>query len=172
MYFDKDSPHSSSSSKNEDMDEKEKEKEKEKEGEKESSAVHKHLVLPRRSLLIMTGEARYRWRHAILHRKTDKIDGELVKRQRRVSLTFRRVKRSPCECIYPQYCDSQQQQHPHQLPVDTFMTHKKEKAEAQDDVDDRKDQSSLAPTKEEEEHVHKVTHTQYNTPSLSLILSP
>ena len=165
MYFDKDSPNSSSS-KNEDMEEKEKEK------EVGSSPIHKHLVLPRRSLLIMTGEARYRWRHAILHRKTDKIDGELIKRQRRVSLTFRRVKRSPCECIYPQYCDSQQQQHPHQLPVDTFMTHKKEKAEAQDDVDDRKDQSSLAPTKEEEEHVHKVTHTQYNTPSLSLILSP
>lgn len=113
--------------------------------------LHKNMLLPRRSLLIMTGEARYHWRHAILHRKTDKIDGKLVKRHRRVSLTFRRIKRGPCECIYPSYCDSQQGQR----SVETYLTHKREKEVPLEEGAGH----SLAPTKEEEEHVHKVRVT-------------
>ena len=45
------------------------------------------LSLAPRSLLMMYGEARYNWKHAILARKQD--NG--VKRGRRVSLTFRKV---------------------------------------------------------------------------------
>lgn len=48
------------------------------------------FVAPR-TLTIMTGEARYRWRHSIPARKKDKIDGDWVSRGRRISLTFRKV---------------------------------------------------------------------------------
>lgn len=110
---------------------------------------HKHVVLKRRSLLLMSGEARYCWRHALHHRRTDKIDGELVKRQRRVSFTFRRVRRDPCSCVFSKYCDSQQ----HRAVSDTFLTHKREK---QMKEVGKAATNSLAPTEEEEEHVHKV----------------
>jgi alkylated DNA repair dioxygenase AlkB len=48
-------------------------------------------VLTPGSLLMLSGEARYRWRHAIPGRKTDKVAGRSVVRGRRVSLTFRTV---------------------------------------------------------------------------------
>lgn len=48
------------------------------------------LVSPR-GLLVMQGDARYRWTHAVPARKSDKIDGETHPRSRRVSLTFRKV---------------------------------------------------------------------------------
>ncbi len=53
----------------------------------------KHVWLPRRSLLILRGEARYFWSHAITPRKCDKHNGVLIPRSRRVSLTFRQVMR-------------------------------------------------------------------------------
>lgn len=46
------------------------------------------------SLLLLTGEARYRWKHQIPARKTDIHANQRVPRQRRVSLTFRTVVRS------------------------------------------------------------------------------
>lgn len=49
-----------------------------------------HLLEPR-SLLIFSGEARYQWRHGIAARKTDKYEGQVVQRDRRISLTFRNV---------------------------------------------------------------------------------
>jgi alkylated DNA repair dioxygenase AlkB len=49
------------------------------------------LWLPRRSLLIMSGESRFEWAHSIASRKLDNINGELIQRERRVSLTFRQV---------------------------------------------------------------------------------
>src|SRR3954452_6889602 len=49
------------------------------------------LLLERGSLLVLAGEARYKWRHAIPGRKTDKVGGRAVPRGRRVSLTFRTV---------------------------------------------------------------------------------
>jgi alkylated DNA repair dioxygenase AlkB len=42
-----------------------------------------------RSLVVLAGESRSEWRHSIPKRKNDRIDGTLVPRQRRVSLTFR-----------------------------------------------------------------------------------
>jgi len=50
-------------------------------------------VLKRGSLLVLQGESRYKWKHGIPPRKTDVIDGKRVNRKRRVSLTFRTVKK-------------------------------------------------------------------------------
>ena len=44
-----------------------------------------------RSLVILSGEARYDWLHGIAARKWDEWDGHKYERQRRVSLTFRKV---------------------------------------------------------------------------------
>ncbi len=44
-----------------------------------------------RSLVVLSGEARYEWLHGIAARKWDEWDGEKHERQRRVSLTFRKV---------------------------------------------------------------------------------
>ncbi len=56
-------------------------------GEKEKTS----LLLEPRSLLVLSGDARYKWTHAIAPRKTDKFDGAIIARERRVSLTFRKV---------------------------------------------------------------------------------
>ncbi len=44
-----------------------------------------------RSLVVLSGEARHEWLHGIAARKTDAWDGQKRERQRRVSLTFRKV---------------------------------------------------------------------------------
>ena len=49
------------------------------------------MLLEPRSLVVFSGDARYRWKHAIAQRKTDKIDGVVMTRSRRLSLTFRTV---------------------------------------------------------------------------------
>jgi len=51
----------------------------------------KHVWLPRRSLLILSGEARYEWGHCISSRMQDKRNGILIPRGKRVSLTFRQA---------------------------------------------------------------------------------
>lgn len=49
------------------------------------------VVLEPGDVLAMSGEARYDWQHGIAPRKTDRIPGGVIRRGRRVSLTFRRV---------------------------------------------------------------------------------
>lgn len=49
------------------------------------------LLLESRSLLVLNGDARYIWQHAIAGRKTDRHNGQIIQRARRVSLTFRKV---------------------------------------------------------------------------------
>lgn len=66
----------------------------------------RHVCLPRRSAIIFSGEGRYSWFHSISTRKVDRVEGKLVYRRRRVSLTFRKVKRTPCSCRWPIFCDS------------------------------------------------------------------
>ena len=57
-----------------------------------SRTAAKFIVhLPRRSLLVMRGTARYDWQHGIAPRKIDTINGQQLRRERRVSLTFRQV---------------------------------------------------------------------------------
>ncbi|MEO1290574.1 MAG: alpha-ketoglutarate-dependent dioxygenase AlkB [Chloroflexota bacterium] len=50
-----------------------------------------HQVLHPNSLVVMQHEARYQWTHGIPARKSDRIEGIIQKRQRRLSLTFRTV---------------------------------------------------------------------------------
>jgi alkylated DNA repair dioxygenase AlkB len=50
------------------------------------------LFLEQGSLLILADDARYKWRHAIPGRKNDRVDGQVIRRGRRVSLTFRTVR--------------------------------------------------------------------------------
>jgi alkylated DNA repair protein alkB family protein 8 len=97
----------------------------------------RHLLLPQRSLLVMTGESRYLWRHGIHCRKQDRINNKIVNRVKRLSLTFRKVRRPenipsstdvsqisnlfpPCQCNWPKYCDSKEEQYV-ALPYKTDM---------------------------------------------------
>ncbi|KAK4121210.1 hypothetical protein N657DRAFT_554026, partial [Parathielavia appendiculata] len=67
------------------------------------------LVLPPRSLLLMTGPSRYGYTHAIRPRKTDIVDGKTVPRQGRYSITMRTTRRGDgigCNCAYPGVCDA------------------------------------------------------------------
>ncbi len=50
------------------------------------------IPLPRRSMLVLTGEARHNWRHSIASRLSDPRAGKSVSRGRRVSITFRIMK--------------------------------------------------------------------------------
>jgi alkylated DNA repair dioxygenase AlkB len=49
------------------------------------------LFIERRSLVIMTENSRYLWFHGIPPRKTDKFNGTVHHRRRRISITFRKV---------------------------------------------------------------------------------
>jgi len=49
------------------------------------------LLLEPNSLLIMRGEARYDWKHGIPARQKDKYEDQTYQRERRVSVTFRKV---------------------------------------------------------------------------------
>ncbi|AEO63649.1 uncharacterized protein THITE_2109182 [Thermothielavioides terrestris NRRL 8126] len=69
------------------------------------------LLLPPRSLLLMTGASRYGYTHAIRPRKTDvAADGTtVVPRRDRYSVTMRKVRRGAevgCACAYPGVCDA------------------------------------------------------------------
>lgn len=52
------------------------------------------VLLKPRSLVLLSGDARYQWRHSIAPRKTDKYEGNITPRSRRLSLTFRNVRLS------------------------------------------------------------------------------
>ena len=66
---------------------------------------HRAVILPRRSLLIMTGESRYLWTHGITPRKYDVVPAPdspdsltLIQREMRTSFTFRRILHGPYKC--------------------------------------------------------------------------
>lgn len=72
-----------------------------------SSLIRRAIYLPPRSMLLLSGEARFAWLHYIPHHKIDMVNDDVVRRgSRRVSFTFRKVRRGPCQCEFPQYCDS------------------------------------------------------------------
>ncbi|KAK3307859.1 uncharacterized protein B0T15DRAFT_482794 [Chaetomium strumarium] len=75
----------------------------------EQQAACWEILLPPRSLLLMTGPSRYGYTHAIRPRKTDVVDGKTVPRQGRYSITMRTVRRGDeigCDCAYPGVCDA------------------------------------------------------------------
>jgi alkylated DNA repair dioxygenase AlkB len=49
------------------------------------------VEVPRRSMYLMQDDARTKWQHAIPPRKKDNIDGNIQHRERRVSITYRKV---------------------------------------------------------------------------------
>jgi len=49
------------------------------------------VFLPQRSAVILQKESRYDWKHSIPSRKSDKFNKQIFKRERRISLTFRKV---------------------------------------------------------------------------------
>lgn len=51
-----------------------------------------NMLLEPRSAVILKGDARYKWRHAIAPRKSDTIDGVSYSRSIRISITFRNTK--------------------------------------------------------------------------------
>ncbi|KAK7309464.1 hypothetical protein RJT34_06214 [Clitoria ternatea] len=76
----------------------------------DSNFIRRVVYLPPRSLLLLSGEARYAWHHYIPHHKIDKVNGKVIRRaSRRVSFTLRKVRAGLCKCEFPQYCDSQSQ---------------------------------------------------------------
>jgi alkylated DNA repair dioxygenase AlkB len=52
----------------------------------------KTILLEKRSLLVMTGDSRYKWSNSISPKKLEKYKGRDWKRGRRISLTFRKIK--------------------------------------------------------------------------------
>jgi alkylated DNA repair protein alkB family protein 8 len=66
-----------------------------------------NILLTPRSLLVLQGESRYLWTHGISCRKTDLVNGVLLERGHRVSITFRKVRIGvPCKCSSFAQCDS------------------------------------------------------------------
>ncbi|WOF72436.1 alpha-ketoglutarate-dependent dioxygenase AlkB [Parvibaculaceae bacterium PLY_AMNH_Bact1] len=59
--------------------------------ENKATGERRGVLLGPRSLLCLTGPARFDWRHGIAARKSDPVNGTRVPRKRRISLTFRRV---------------------------------------------------------------------------------
>ena len=65
------------------------------------------VLVPRRALIIMTGESRFLWSHGITPRKSD-VTVETncqnqrrltqIKRDTRTSFTFRALRHEPCQC--------------------------------------------------------------------------
>lgn len=60
----------------------------------EEGSTQMPVRMPRRSLILMTGKARYSMTHCIENRKSDVVNGRTIARDRRISLTFRRQRDS------------------------------------------------------------------------------
>lgn len=56
----------------------------------ENGDIQSKLIRPR-SLMLMQGEARYLWKHCIPPRKSDQLKSQKIMRNRRISITFRKV---------------------------------------------------------------------------------
>ena len=59
------------------------------------------VEVPRRSLYVMQDDARKKWSHGIPPRKKDNINGNISHRERRVSITYRKVKSTRVHPIDP-----------------------------------------------------------------------
>jgi len=57
-----------------------------------ASGRRESLLLERRSLVVLCDEARYEWEHGIAPRKSDRWNGSVIRRERRLSVTFRLLK--------------------------------------------------------------------------------
>ncbi|WP_417387432.1 alpha-ketoglutarate-dependent dioxygenase AlkB [Gimesia sp.] len=58
----------------------------------EVTGTNRHSIyLEPRSIIVMSDEARYDWKHSISKQNFDDVDGNRIPRSRRISLTFRTV---------------------------------------------------------------------------------
>ena len=101
-----------------------------------------------RQLMIFSGEARYNWLHSISTRKIDRVQGKLKFRSRRVSLTFRKIKHTPCKCNFPKLCDSQS--------MSTVSCTQNQLAGEGDEAMVEKDSDAQNATDMEKKHVYEV----------------
>jgi len=60
------------------------------------------VEIPRRSLYVMQDDARKKWKHGIPPRKKDVVAGHVQLRERRVSITYRKVKPKLVKPINPE----------------------------------------------------------------------
>lgn len=60
------------------------------------------VEIPRRSLYVMQDDARKKWKHGIPPRKKDVVQGHVQHRERRVSITYRKVKPNRVKPINPE----------------------------------------------------------------------
>mmetsp|Transcript_11106 Transcript_11106/g.12716 ORF Transcript_11106/g.12716 Transcript_11106/m.12716 type:complete len:334 (+) Transcript_11106:60-1061(+) len=74
-------------------------------GEDENDDRAIEVLIPRRSLFIMTGDSRYYFTHQMPQRKSDKIDSKIVYRGTRYSITLRQIKYTACNCNYKSLCE-------------------------------------------------------------------
>ncbi|EYC04905.1 hypothetical protein Y032_0085g1855 [Ancylostoma ceylanicum] len=65
------------------------------------------VLLKRRSLCLIKGDSRYRWKHGIVNRKHDinPLTHRVMPRRLRVSITLRKIRHEPCQCQYKEFCD-------------------------------------------------------------------
>uniref|UniRef100_W6NRE9 tRNA (carboxymethyluridine(34)-5-O)-methyltransferase n=1 Tax=Haemonchus contortus TaxID=6289 RepID=W6NRE9_HAECO len=65
------------------------------------------VLLKRRSLCLIKGESRYRWKHGIVNRKHDinPVTHRVTSRQLRISITLRKIRHKPCQCQFKEFCD-------------------------------------------------------------------
>ncbi|KAK6009915.1 hypothetical protein OSTOST_25126, partial [Ostertagia ostertagi] len=65
------------------------------------------VLLKRRSLCLIKGESRYRWKHGIVNRKHDinPVTHRVTRRQLRVSITLRKIRHERCQCQFKEFCD-------------------------------------------------------------------
>ncbi|KAJ1990292.1 hypothetical protein GGI26_005975 [Coemansia sp. RSA 1358] len=78
--------------------------------QKPESGATMSLDLEPRSLVLMAGEARYGWQHAIHMRRSDLVAGRVRERSERWSITMRTInKRMACNCAYPELCDTNEE---------------------------------------------------------------
>jgi alkylated DNA repair protein alkB family protein 8 len=59
------------------------------------------VEVPRRSVYVMQDEARYKWNHSIPSRKKDTVEGNVKHRERRLSITYRKVIMNKVKPINP-----------------------------------------------------------------------
>jgi alkylated DNA repair protein alkB family protein 8 len=59
------------------------------------------VEVPRRSAYVMQDDARYKWHHSIPSRKKDTVDGSVKHRERRLSITYRKVIMKKVQPINP-----------------------------------------------------------------------
>jgi len=82
--------------------------------------VTKHLYIKPRSVIFFSGEARFIWEHTIALRKIDRVDDNIFFRKRRLSLTFRKIRKGECSCPYVDCCDSQKKKLASVSPLSDF----------------------------------------------------